>query len=375
MKSTVIVTTLLAIVAISLAPVAEAEVPRMISYQGRLTDDTGDPLNATVSIVFSIYDSNSGLVPKWSEIHSSVTVSEGLFNVILGMGTPPVPIEDSVFNQPERWLGISVDGGDELQPRTRLTSVGYAHRVNTVDGATGGTVSGDVTVQSNLEVDGDIHSTGTITSGNSITIDGTLNTISSSTDKVGFTDDSLVEIGGLSIGSSVVGPAGIVVSKTINSTYPIQGKGVLTQVDNPGSGWTWGGDFKVNKPNDGSCLGVAGVVDLDGGIGSDFAVGVHGYATSNVDATGVWAYARVDSVGSGLSIGGQFDAHNYSVAGTDRAYGVYAEAMSDAGAAYGGWFKGGTPATTGVHYGIYATAEGAGSNYAGYFDGRVAVEL
>ena len=373
MKLLVKVTVVLGIMGLALASTATAEVPKIINYQGWLTDSLGTPIDTTVAMTFSIYDSDLGGFSKWSETHSSVTVTGGVFSVLLGMGTPPMPIEDSVFNQPERWLGITIGAAPEIKPRTRLASVPYSHRVNTVDGASGGTVTGDVAIQSNLDVDGDIHAGGTLSSGSSITIDGTLNTISSSTDKISFTDDSLVDISGLGIGSSVISTHGIVVSKTINTAYPIQAKGILAQIDNPGSGTTWGGDFKVTKPNDGSCFGVAGWADLNGGLSGDYAVGAQGYATSNAGATGVWGYSGVDSVGDGLSIGGNFDAHNFSVAGTNTAYGVYSEAASDFGNAYGGWFRGGSGSGTGTHYGIYATALGAGATFAGYFDGKVTV--
>jgi hypothetical protein len=244
--------------------------------------------------------------------------------------------------------------------------------VSTVDGATGGTVSGDVAIQSNLDVDGDIHSSGTLSSGSSITIDGTLNSISSSSDKISFTNDSLVDIEGIAVGSSIISTHGIVVDKTINTTYPTQAKGVIAYIDNPGSGMTWGGEFSVIKENDGTCIGVSGSADLDGGVTGEFACGTWGYAVSNVNATGVSGYSRVDSVGSGLSMAGEFSAKNFSVTGINTSYGVYSIGNSDFGTAYGGWFRG-EGSGTGTHYGIYATALGPGKKYAGYFDGDVTV--
>ena len=50
------------------APFALAEVPQMINYQGRLTGVSGNPLDTTVSMVFTIYDdSTGGGGSKWSE--------------------------------------------------------------------------------------------------------------------------------------------------------------------------------------------------------------------------------------------------------------------------------------------------------------------
>jgi hypothetical protein len=139
---------------LALATVVIAAVPQTISYQGRLTSSSGDPLDTTVSITFTIYDDSTLGNSKWTETHPSVTVTDGLFNVILGAGIPAVPIHDSVFNQPDRYLGIQVGSDPELAPRTRLVSVGYSHRVSTVDGSTGGIISGDIDIQSDLTVSG-----------------------------------------------------------------------------------------------------------------------------------------------------------------------------------------------------------------------------
>ncbi len=127
-----------------------AEVPQLINYQGELTDGSGNPLNTTVSIVFTIYDNSTGGTEKWSEVHPSVTVNSGLFSVILG---ETLPIDDSVFVETTRWLGIQVGADPEITPRTQLITIPYAYRVSTVDGATGGIISGDVAIQSILTVD------------------------------------------------------------------------------------------------------------------------------------------------------------------------------------------------------------------------------
>ena len=46
-------------------------------------------------------------------------------------------------------------GDPEMPPRAQLVSVAYAFRPGTVAGATGGTITGDVAIQSDLDVDGD----------------------------------------------------------------------------------------------------------------------------------------------------------------------------------------------------------------------------
>jgi len=151
MRTSFLITTVLVAILLVTAQVSFAAVPQMINYQGRLTDPGGAALDTTVSMDFAIYDDSTGSVLKWAETHPSVMVVGGTFSIILGT---TVPIDDSVFNQPDRWLGVAVGGDPEIEPRTRLVSVGYSHRVSTVDGAAGGIISGDVSIQNDLFVSG-----------------------------------------------------------------------------------------------------------------------------------------------------------------------------------------------------------------------------
>ncbi len=157
MKGLGLLSATLTIAVLGLIVPAAADVPQMINYQGHLTSSSGDPLDTTVSMEFAIYDDSAAGVVVWTEAHPSVTVQGGTFSVILGT---MAPIVDGVFSRPERWLGITVGGDPELVPRTRLVSVGYAHRVSTVDGSTGGIISGDVDIQSDLTVDGTVQMLG-----------------------------------------------------------------------------------------------------------------------------------------------------------------------------------------------------------------------
>jgi hypothetical protein len=111
---------------------SSAEVPQMINYQGRLTDSAGAPLDTTVSMRFRIYADSTTSTYLWAETHSSVTVDEGLFNVLLGSGTA---IPDSVFNGSTRYLGIKVGSDSEMTPRRSLVSVGYAFHSGSADTA------------------------------------------------------------------------------------------------------------------------------------------------------------------------------------------------------------------------------------------------
>lgn len=123
--------------------IAVAEVPSAISYQGRLTTPAGTPVtDANYTVVFTIYDAATSGISKWTETQS-VTTSGGLFSVPLGS---VAPISDTVFSGSTRYLGVKIGADPELTPRTALVAVPYAHRVSTVDGASGGTILGSTII-------------------------------------------------------------------------------------------------------------------------------------------------------------------------------------------------------------------------------------
>lgn len=132
---------LICALALSTATTATAGAPQLVSYQGLLSDSAGASLDITVDLTFTIYNDPSAGSVIWTETQAAVTVSAGLFNVLLGSVTPLV---DTVFDDTTRYLGITVGGGPEMTPRTRLVSVGYAHRVSTVDGASGGSITSNL---------------------------------------------------------------------------------------------------------------------------------------------------------------------------------------------------------------------------------------
>jgi hypothetical protein len=95
----------------------------LISYQGRLTDPTtGQPVtDGSYPMTFRIYTAQTGGSPIWSETQT-VSVSGGLFNVLLGSVSP---LSATVFSGTDRWLEVVVDG-QTLSPRQRIASVAYS---------------------------------------------------------------------------------------------------------------------------------------------------------------------------------------------------------------------------------------------------------
>ena len=114
-------------------------VPNLIPFQGRLTDNNGDPIDGNVSILFSIYDVETAGIALWSET-LAVDVTEGLFSVILGSITP---LDEDKFNSADRWIGISVGTDSEMSPRTRIAAVPYALQSGTSTPDDDWTINGD----------------------------------------------------------------------------------------------------------------------------------------------------------------------------------------------------------------------------------------
>jgi hypothetical protein len=104
--------------------VPAVELPRVINYQGYLTNLDGSPVNGTLEMTFCLYETPEGGSPVWTETHPSVIVTNGLFNVLLGSINP---LWAPNFTG-ERYLGITVGSDPEMTPRQRISSVAYAFR-------------------------------------------------------------------------------------------------------------------------------------------------------------------------------------------------------------------------------------------------------
>ncbi|MBK8164762.1 MAG: hypothetical protein IPK64_02240 [bacterium] len=103
---------------------AKILIPVKIPFQGFLTSDAGVPLDGTVSLGFTLFDAASGGNAVWGPETQSVAVSEGLFQANLG---EVVALDPADFTADvSLFLGITVDGGAELSPRTPLLSVPFA---------------------------------------------------------------------------------------------------------------------------------------------------------------------------------------------------------------------------------------------------------
>ncbi|MCD4817289.1 MAG: hypothetical protein K8S23_01190 [Candidatus Cloacimonetes bacterium] len=165
------ITIVLSVVMLLALSLLSQTVPNLIDYQGRLTDENGNPITteAPETIKFSIYDAETGGTLKWFD-YMEVDVLNGLFHVQLGSVTS---FPDTLFNGLNRWIGIKMSGDNEMTPRTRIASVPYALQSGSVSGnslwtqsgsdiyyETGNVGIGTATPEVKLDVAGTVNITG-----------------------------------------------------------------------------------------------------------------------------------------------------------------------------------------------------------------------
>src|SRR5512139_1651962 len=138
----------LTILATALVAPAAFGIPDQINYQGYLTRPDGTPLDTTVAMTFSLWNSD-GSILRWSETQPSVNVTNGLFAVLLGQYNP---ISETVLGYQGLHLGITVGSDSEMSPHVPLASAAYARRVETVSGASGGAIMGDVWITGKAKI-------------------------------------------------------------------------------------------------------------------------------------------------------------------------------------------------------------------------------
>ncbi|MFP4598419.1 MAG: hypothetical protein ACLFVJ_09205 [Persicimonas sp.] len=108
-----------ALVALIFPATASAQVPGDVPVQAFLTDDDGVPVDGTVTVTFSIYDSASG----GSALHTEEQTLDADAGALTAYLQPDLEIFDT---QEDLYLALAVDGGAEMSPRLKLATVPYA---------------------------------------------------------------------------------------------------------------------------------------------------------------------------------------------------------------------------------------------------------
>ncbi|MFI5201445.1 MAG: hypothetical protein ACHQNE_03570, partial [Candidatus Kapaibacterium sp.] len=108
---------------------------QVISYQGVVTQN-GTPLSNTHAVTVSIYTTATGGTAMYTETQSAVPFTAGLFNIMVGSITA-LPTFASGTSY---YVGVSIDAGAELTPRSQLGSApmvvgGNVSTLNSLSGA------------------------------------------------------------------------------------------------------------------------------------------------------------------------------------------------------------------------------------------------
>jgi hypothetical protein len=110
------------------ASTALAQIPRAISYQGVLSDKKGVAISdGDHQLTLTLYYTRTGALAAYTK-NATVTTKGGLFSVLLDS------IPATVLFDKQYFLGISIDSGAELSPRTPLASAAYALNVASGNG-------------------------------------------------------------------------------------------------------------------------------------------------------------------------------------------------------------------------------------------------
>jgi hypothetical protein len=371
-----------------------AAVPQLINFQGILRDGGGNPVaNGSYSVQFTIYDAASGGTNLWTETQSVTTVN-GLFTVLLGSG--PIPLNYSIFNDSTRWLGVKVGADPEMTPRQRISSVGYSHNSSEWTSADSNLfrlkgnigVGASPAIYTKLRVNisaltpntvtavkGDAANTqvGTLAYGGHFTSTGTgvfgsgLHGVrGEATGGNGVYGYSSMGTGVYAYGAS----NGIVSYGDGASSSPIYG--CYSVGSNSSTGDAYGGRFEGSSTS-GTSYGVYGTGNSYGVYGnSTSGTGVYGISTYQ----GVYGEAPVYGVygnsASGTGVLG-YSSNSYGVNGSSNTgTGVYGTSTWSYGV-YGSGLTNGVVgvATANGGSGVYGSNGGNPSTYAGYFVGTL----
>jgi len=116
-------------------------VPGLISYQGKLTDNTGTPVEGAQNMTFRLYNNSGGGTELWSETQVGVPVTGGIYDVRLGLVTA---LNKGLFAGDAVYLQVEIDNGSSwevLSPRQRLTATAFAFKAADAETLGGKTLS------------------------------------------------------------------------------------------------------------------------------------------------------------------------------------------------------------------------------------------
>lgn len=120
MRYTKLTLCLLMLVSIS---TATAQMPRQISYQGVAYNNLNKGYGGNHDVTFKFYNVATGGTAIYTETQRNIAFNNGVFSASIGsVATIPTSLD---FNQ-ALYLGITIDDGSEISPRTPFSAVPYA---------------------------------------------------------------------------------------------------------------------------------------------------------------------------------------------------------------------------------------------------------
>ena len=383
-------------------------VPGLISFQGKLTDNSGTSVEGSRNMIFRLYDNAVGGAELWSETQTGVPLTSGIYDVRLGAVTP---LDKSKFTGDAVYLQVEIDNGSDweiLAPRQQLTSTSFAFKAADADtvggqapsafgdvssvtagtGLTGGGTSGAVTVNVGAGA-------GITAAADSIAIDTTvvqqrvtgacpagqsIRTVNENGSVVCEPDDGVVTESDPTVPASLKDG----VAWTELSGIPT-GFADGTDADSGGdiTGITAGAGLTGGGTSGNITLGVAVPLDLTAATGASTAVikgsntngyGVYGWSSNN---NGVYGYSSVAPGVLGYSNSATgIEGLNGSTGNTGRlatsGHGVYGLGMT--AGAYGVEGRHNSSGNSGYLGSSTVSVYGKSSaGYAGYFDGQTRV--
>ncbi|UCD18196.1 MAG: hypothetical protein JSV44_04600, partial [Candidatus Zixiibacteriota bacterium] len=306
------------------AAVALADgAPSTILYQGRLTQDNGDPITVATDLTFRIYPTDIAVSPLYTQVANVTPDDNGVFTIELGPLNITSHLQGTV-----RWLGITVGADAEMAPRQPLTSVPYAISSEHAEFVPDGSITsakifnGTIT---NTDISGSAAISTTKISGTAVNL-SSAQTITGSKTFTGtnyFGDSTLrINASGITIGSTT----------SPSSSYLLRlGRGYNT------TNSRYGMYLSMTNSNTGTMQGLYSIVNHTTTSGGGVAYGVYTSSyTDGGDRYGVRAatQAHTASIAVGTSYGLWTRAWDGST-----AYGVYA-AVGFAATEWAGWFAG-----------------------------------
>ena len=359
-----------------------AQVPQLLNYQGRLTDDKGIPIITTTTVRFSLYQGGDAATPGSGTLcyqeDASVTPDDnGVFSHLIGSGSViSGTLDSTVFQTADPvFLEITIDpagASETLLPRKQIVTVGYSFKSELADDAD--TVDGQDSSAFSPVVhnhDPDYVNEGQADSVTSaMIVDGTIvdadinasaNIAGSKIDPTGLDADLLDGKDSLAF----VHTAGDDMTGTLNVTSPA---GYAVYGSSPKHGI-----YGISTDTTGTNWGVLGEGVSPGAwgvYGTAPTYGVYGLATAT-SGTNYGVYGESASGSGGRGVYGLATATSgenngvYGLSYSTEGRGVYGIASAASGITYGVY--GETASTSDYASGVYGYASGTSGRNCGVY--------